>query len=617
MIYGDVKERYKLNLPSQLDEYKRYQFYDALKTIHAKLQNYRGFRSFVRVKKLPNVDYFVVNPGFVVEFDESQHFTKPREITLRNYPQTLRLGFDKNRWIKRCIELNRKDNDPPYRDEQRAWYDTIRDFSSAILNIPVIRVLAEEHVWCKLSVEKEEDVEWFKNLIYERLALCSEEKPNTTNKIKIGLAFPELGKHDIEHFVSVLKKQNNLLDLIVFPEAFETIPLKNGIKPEGVRRSKQIERLFKKYLRICRKFNLSIILGVSVNYANTSISGGGDDQYCLFVAPKGEKAFYHKHSTSKFNAFFDADWSIKTNFPVVEVKSKNLGISICHDSYISLIPKLLKTKGADIWVNISYQNVRPHVWQSVLQTRATENKVIAVCTLHRNSRPGEGEGRPQKEPYAFSETGKIKLRDLETNKYISGIPVGSRNGRIFYFHVPDYESHPTEETKTSRLSDNAQTISINVDDKRNFKIEGDGINYLIKEIDIEEFIYSPEKIWKLSLENKDKIPLFVVWTKDDEEWARYRSRIETVIKGRIIEFSTLFLFVGKKENNIFMAGYRSSNYKDSRIFHPKAFPLKIDRRYLKGLKSICKISLGDERNKSEDIYFERLNQIIHFLQKTS
>jgi hypothetical protein len=27
-----------------------------------------------------------------------------------------------------CEEINAKDNYPPYRDEQRAWYDTLRDF---------------------------------------------------------------------------------------------------------------------------------------------------------------------------------------------------------------------------------------------------------------------------------------------------------------------------------------------------------------------------------------------------------------------------------------------------------------------------------------------------------
>lgn len=168
-IYGDVKERYNLNLPCQLEEYNGYQLFDVLDAIYIKLQNYRGFEQFIHAKKLPNVDYFVVNPGFIVEFDESQHFTKPREITLKSYPEKLKLGFNKDIWIKRCIQLHRKDNDPPYRDEQRAWYDTLRDFSSLYLDMPIIRMLPEECVWCKLDIHKENDVEWFKEYIQQKL----------------------------------------------------------------------------------------------------------------------------------------------------------------------------------------------------------------------------------------------------------------------------------------------------------------------------------------------------------------------------------------------------------------------------------------------------------------
>lgn len=614
-IYGEVKERFNLNLPCELEKYQEYEFYDALKTIYIKLQNHRGFKRFVRAKKLPNVDYFVVNPGFIIEFDESQHFTKPREITLKNYPEKLKLGFDKNMWIKRCIDLNRKDNDPPYRDEQRAWYDTLRDFSSLILNIPIIRLLPEECVWCELNPEKETDVRWFKELIRKKLKLHLGEEIKTTKKMKIGLAFPELGKHNIKHFLDLMESQRNKLDLIVFPEGFETICPENEIRPEEIGNEKEVKNLINKYFEICNKFNVSIILGVQVDYHNTSISGGGNDQYCLFIDPTGKKYIYHKHSTSRFNAFFDNDWSIKTNFPVVQVNNTKVGISICHDSYISLIAKVLKKKGADIWVNVSYQNVRPHIWEAVLQTRVAENKMIAICTLHRNSKPKKGEGRPQKEPYVFSETGKIKLKDLESDLDIQHIPVEKRTGKIFYFDSSDYETYPIERLEESKLAKKAEKITIGLDDEENLRIEGGKRNYSIKEISIEEFIFSPEKLWKLSLERKNEVTLFVVIVRGNEEWKKYQSEITRIIKGRVIEFSTLFLFIDKKQNNIFMAAYRSSNYKDSRIFYPKGFPLKFDERYLKGLESTYEISLDDFRKKSESIYFKRVNQVISFLQK--
>lgn len=98
-LYPDVVVNYDLNLPCKLDDYKAFPVFDSLALIHGKLQKYRGFLSFVRSKKLPKVDYYVPSRKLVVEFDESQHFTMPREITLKGYPVNLALGFPKSKWI--------------------------------------------------------------------------------------------------------------------------------------------------------------------------------------------------------------------------------------------------------------------------------------------------------------------------------------------------------------------------------------------------------------------------------------------------------------------------------------------------------------------------------------
>ncbi len=165
-IYGDVKVNYNLNLSNKPDSFKDNTHYSNLLNIFTSLQHHRGHDKFVRAKKLPNVDFFVVNPGFIVEFDESQHFTKPREISLNNYPDDLKLGFDKQKWIKLCEDLHKKDNNPLYRDEQRAWYDTMRDFSPFILNLkPTIRLFARDHIWCALNPEDNGDIKKFKKIL--------------------------------------------------------------------------------------------------------------------------------------------------------------------------------------------------------------------------------------------------------------------------------------------------------------------------------------------------------------------------------------------------------------------------------------------------------------------
>lgn len=74
--------------------------------------------------------------------------------------------FNSSKWKDLCNKLNKKDNDPVYRDEQRAWYDTLRDFAPSILEIqPTIRLYASDFTWCSLDSNNKVDQERFKHLL--------------------------------------------------------------------------------------------------------------------------------------------------------------------------------------------------------------------------------------------------------------------------------------------------------------------------------------------------------------------------------------------------------------------------------------------------------------------
>jgi len=165
-IYGKVEQNYKFKIGTQPDDFKNTPYYDKLKEIYEALQSHRGFKEFVKAKTLPNCDFFISKPGFIVEFDETQHFTEPRRIALENYPKKLELGFDRERWIELCKRIKAKDNGPFYRDEQRAWYDTLRDFIPIIKNLnPTVRLFAKDCVWCCLSPKNSSDVKRFENIL--------------------------------------------------------------------------------------------------------------------------------------------------------------------------------------------------------------------------------------------------------------------------------------------------------------------------------------------------------------------------------------------------------------------------------------------------------------------
>ena len=165
-IFGKVLPNHQFDVNPHPETYRNSDIYPSLNKIFERLKDYQGHSNFIKTEILPKVDFYIPNPGFVVEFDESQHFTQPRNITLVNYPDYLNTGFSRARWIQLCNELNKRDNDPLYRDEQRAWYDTLRDFLPLISGLkPTVRLYADEMKWCSLDPNNRHDVKRFQNII--------------------------------------------------------------------------------------------------------------------------------------------------------------------------------------------------------------------------------------------------------------------------------------------------------------------------------------------------------------------------------------------------------------------------------------------------------------------
>ncbi|MBS7281489.1 MAG: hypothetical protein KIH09_16855 [Candidatus Freyarchaeota archaeon] len=164
-IYGKVKPNFKFEIGTYPEDFRNTPYYGKLVEIYEALQNHRGFKVFIKARTLRHCDFFIPDPGVIVEYDESQHFTLPRKITLEHYPE-FELGFDKKKWMMLCERINAKDNDPSYRDEQRAWYDTLRDFLPTIKGIkPTIRLFAADFVWCNLNQDNPSDVKKFKSIL--------------------------------------------------------------------------------------------------------------------------------------------------------------------------------------------------------------------------------------------------------------------------------------------------------------------------------------------------------------------------------------------------------------------------------------------------------------------
>jgi hypothetical protein len=141
-----------------------------LQQIHTDLGNLRGHRDFSKSALVPPCDFYISDPPFILEFDESQHFSRPRLVTLSLYAEEINLGFSLERWKELCREINAQDNTPIDRDERRAWYDALRDLVPNLHGFkPTVRVYAGEHPWCSFYAASDQDQAMFRDLLGHRL----------------------------------------------------------------------------------------------------------------------------------------------------------------------------------------------------------------------------------------------------------------------------------------------------------------------------------------------------------------------------------------------------------------------------------------------------------------
>jgi hypothetical protein len=115
------------------------------------LSKFRGHDNFNSNNRKPECDFVITSKRIIIEYDERQHFSKAREISLSNYPEDIKTFFDKSKWIERCQNINAKDNDPKDRDERRAFYDSVRDIEAYRNGWYLIRFFHGEVDWSEDS----------------------------------------------------------------------------------------------------------------------------------------------------------------------------------------------------------------------------------------------------------------------------------------------------------------------------------------------------------------------------------------------------------------------------------------------------------------------------------
>jgi len=111
------------------------------------LSNYRQHEGFKKSNYPLSCDMVIEKHKLIIEYDETQHFSKAREITLDHYPSNVQLYYSKESWLEACKRINAKDNDPIDRDERRAFYDAVRDIEAYRNGYKLIRIKHGDFNW--------------------------------------------------------------------------------------------------------------------------------------------------------------------------------------------------------------------------------------------------------------------------------------------------------------------------------------------------------------------------------------------------------------------------------------------------------------------------------------
>jgi len=156
--YGECRANNQFPWSTKPEDYGPAPLGDVLHRIRAALCDLRGHRDFIKSAVVPPCDYYIPGEKLIVEFDESQHFTRARLIALSLYSADLKYGFSLERWKDLCRRIEAVDDTPIDRDERRAWYDVLRDLVPAVDGFkPTVRVYAGDYQWCSLDAADPRD----------------------------------------------------------------------------------------------------------------------------------------------------------------------------------------------------------------------------------------------------------------------------------------------------------------------------------------------------------------------------------------------------------------------------------------------------------------------------
>lgn len=192
----------------------------------------------------------------------------------------------------------------------------------------------------------------------------------------------------------------------------------------------------------------------------------------LWVDPIHETEYvYTKHTTSEKISFEREEWRPEEALVPVDHKDASVGLTICHDHYISPLMGYQGLHGADLLLNLSGSPVKRYKWGEILQARAIENGAYTACTMHGQDRDGSVPRNNKGHVFLFDPRGDpVPLTDLHTgdacswdqtapgNLYMANLAL-DRTRAPAYCREPQSANQSIERVRTNQLEETEPTDS--------------------------------------------------------------------------------------------------------------------------------------------------------------
>ena len=158
-------------------------------------------------------------------------------------------------------------------------------------------------------------------------------------------------------------------DLVVFPEGFLSRYFGRSKLEDGQVRIAEI----------AKRLNVAVLAG-------STLSSGFE--VALYINPKAQGGETHthlqyKHVVSGHVAFELPDWTKRVGnmLSPISLKGFKIGCLNCYEMFVPLIVDTLEKNEADVYIDLTGDNVTPRMWKTMVRGRSVELGAPFLCTM--------------------------------------------------------------------------------------------------------------------------------------------------------------------------------------------------------------------------------------------